>query len=701
MAAPPYGPQHHEPCGWGVTGNDLPPMLDAGGPNMNGDTGLHSWAARRPLGTTFTHDALRWQQSQQKLEAEALQQLVLELCGPWSSGQEVRLSEARLRDRMARTVPSHATVEQRAAAARTRFNVIEREALDERQMPDGARVEGVVGKHYMGKYVSRAVREQMGNEKIALQPMRIKPFEVEADGRNAPSPIDELGEVGSPADWFLEIEPSGLGYVLPERAYGQCLRVDDLLQKIAHFYSVARSATRELAETISQSGVFSVDAPGARATPLCARGHKKLLVRDYDSAYAKIISLLNEANSTATPRMRLRIMERLLAMAEARQHEQKLGVLVQAAIASRPTESRLLAMLTTVDVLQNVFEDMSAVDAANFMLAYTGCLKGAADPLVVEALKKRFPRLHIFSVTDPQHYSERFPHHTNVDGGGVIHKETLLHIPIGFITSRLRERVRAEGRAKALAELRRREGEYVEALPPLAPEDVGDHTKDHGYRENEAVMLQYEGHMSHPESPLKRVRNNGWRVKAYELDPYHQFEQANPLRYFVQPPELRVRLVHAESRIPVLPDHPHGGLDPAIDLRTAKSKMTLCPPGGTPVNSFDPRYARWAVPHEYNLGPGRYTNPRDQFVRTKTYFGGCDAVVARFWPGCLSKQHAGQRFRIVVECTGRQKSDPYRTLTVTAETPPYTFQFDKKGGTRRKAPSPAPSPSLAQRPRRC
>jgi hypothetical protein len=428
----------------------------------------------------------------------------------------------------------------------------------------------------------------------------------------------------------------------------------------------------------------------------------------YENAHVLMTRML----APDSPTMRRLLLERVRAMAEARAIAARLKTLAAEALAQRsqelrrdgqaqPSESLLLATLTTVDVLQNVFEDFGPGDAANFMLAYAGATKGTADPLVVEALRKRFPRLHIYSVTDPKHASIRFPHHTNVDGSGVIYKETLLHIPIGFITSRLRARVRAEGRAAKLAVLQAREGEFVEALPPLAPEHVGDHTKDHGYRRNEEVLLQFEGHMSHPSAPIKRVRNNGWRISTCALDPDHQYEMADALHYFARPPEVSVRLVHADSRLPVIANHPHGGLNPALDLRVAKAKITLCAPAGLARQAMS-RYGEarqpWQLPCQFDKGPGLYAREEDRFEPWP--MGGCRAVVARFWPSCLSKQHEGHKFRIVVECTGRRRTDPDSVLTISAETAPYTFQYDKRGGTRRKAASPAPSPSAAQCARR-
>lgn len=674
----------------------------------SGDSPLGLLAPRRwgelPHGTHDPAGAAR----QQQIEREALHQFVLELCSGHHFGAAVVLPERFAGHSASRVVPTEALLNGYGRTALVPFTALQRMDYQAGQHPDGSRIDAALGT-YLGKYVSRAQWEQMGNEKIALRPMRNRPFELEDDGSNAPAPIDESGEAGAPADWFLEADETGAGYALPGfMPYGQSMGAKYLVEQLFEAYGEARTLTLRLVRGCDSALMFQVNAPGAPRTVRFPQGNKRHEVGSYEAAHAAMMRMLHPDS----PTWRRLLLERMRAMAKARGIAVRLKALSAEALTHRsvevkhdgqhqPNESLLLTSLTTVDVLQHVFEDFGPNDAANFMLTYSGYFRAEVDPLVVEALRKRFPRLHIFSVNDPKHASERFPHHVSVDGGGVIHKESLLHIPIGFITHRLRARVRAEGRARELAEMQAREGEYVEALPPLAPGDVGDHTKDHGYDRNEEVLLQYEGHMSHPSAPAKRVRNNGWRLKSYALDPDYQLALADPLRYFAEPPELRVRLVHADSRLPVLASHPHGGLEPNTDLRAAKAKMTLCAPTTlAPLQSH--RYGdareRWQMPYQYDLGPGQYARHSDQFVPIPR--GGCRAVVARFWPSCLSKQHEGHKFRIVVECEGKRRTNPSSVLTIRAETAPYTFQYDKKGGTRRKATSPAPSPSAAQCARR-
>ena len=681
-------------------------MMDVGLPNMNSPNSAGHHAPRR--WGELPHDARDSAagHQRQKIELEALHQFVLELCGPHHFGLAVALPERFAGHAASRVVPTETQLDSYLRSVLVPFTVLQRMDYETGQRPDVRFLDEALGT-YIGKYVSRAQWEQMGNEKIALQPMRNRPFELEDDGSNAPTPIDESGEAGAPADWFLEPDATGAGYGLPEAAYGNCLGVKQLVQEILEAYGEARSHTLHLMRECDRVLMFQIDAPGAPRTPRFPLGGKVHNVGSYEAAHEAMMRMLHPDS----PSWRRLLLERMRAMANARGIAVRLKALAAEALTHRsvevhrdgqhqPKESLLFTTLTTVDVLQHVFEDFGPGDAANFMLAYGGYFKDEADPLIVEALKKRFPRLHIFGVNDPKHASERFPHHVNVDGSGVIYKESLLHIPIGFITSRLRARVRAEGRAKELREMQEREGEYVEALPPFAPEDMGDYTKDHGYNRDEEVLMQYEGHMSHPEAPSKRVRNNGWRVKAYTLDPDHQYAQADPLRYFAAPPELRVFVVHAESRLRVLRSHPHGGLEPNTDLRAAKAKMTLCAPANTMESArrYGDARERWQLPYQYDLGPGQYARHDDQFVPLPR--GGCRAVVARFWPSCLSKQHEGHKFRIVVECRGMRRTNPGSVLTIRAETAAYTFQYDKKGGTRRKAASPAPSPSAAQCPRR-
>jgi hypothetical protein len=346
-------------------------------------------------------------------------------------------------------------------------------------------------------------------------------------------------------------------------------------------------------------------------------------------------------------------------------------------LAALPQGYQLLFNLWNVlDLLWNVLEDLGHGDAASFMLVYIGSCPRNRDRLIVDQIACRFPRLHILSVSDPKRASELFPHHTKQGGGGVIYKDKMMHIPIAFVTSQRRERVRSEASARSGAKSQAAEAPSNQ-LPELDAKDVGDHTKDCGYRENEAVLVQYASHLTHPDAKRQPAVNGGWSVRKYRLDPDNQYSPADPLDFFESPPDLTVRVVDAETGLPVFADQLHGGLKACSDLLKVDYKMKLCAPkkstGGI----------SWCPPKRYKPEPN---GPLTEFPK-----GGMQAVVARFKPMLLSGEHLGRKFCIVVECTGKRRSSSGHASTdelkMTARTAPLTFQHDKTKVTRRRASS--------------
>lgn len=621
----------------------------------------------------------RWLK-ERKLETEALLQFSLEMCLTNITPRQKAWAKTRC-------VPSDAELNRLGHASG--LNLVERADNCEAKessfgRSDASKCLAACGT-YIGVYKSRKQAEEMETcKRITLQGQRIN----DRDSDEVAAPIDESGEVGQPADWFLQPGGySGHGFLLPKHAYGEGRGGDHHLESARRAFDLARARTASLLKLFERA----------------LHPERSFLAQTLDEAGRLVLIMLNTPSSYNHTARSL-ILQRLTYQEKGQWHLRELAAASAASARARISSTQpLLAALATVDLLQEVFEDLAPADAASFLVAYVGSCtqrdpvtkQRIVDPLIVDAIKRRFPRLHIFSVLGNQHASERFPHHVALNGDGVIYKDVLLHIPIGFVTSRLRTRVRAEGRAEALARQQRLEGGFVERLPELDAKDVGDFTKDHGYRHQENALMQYEGHMTHPKSPIKRVKNNGWREREYVLDPDHQYYPSDALEYFTQAPKVRVMLVHAESRKPVISNHPHGGLEPQVELRAAKTEMVLCSPTGGPLRAqpmYDAsgRNPRWKLCEKY-MHPSAADRFGPRFEPPKT--GGCQAICARFWAACLSTQHQNLKFRIVVECSGPQRTDPSRTLVITAETPPYTFQSDKNGGTRRKV-SPAPSPSM-------
>jgi hypothetical protein len=102
--------------------------------------------------------------------------------------------------------------------------------------------------------------------------------------------------------------------------------------------------------------------------------------------------------------------------------------------------------------------------------------------------------------------------------------------------------------------------------------------------------------------------------------------------------------------------------------------MRLCAPFRREVGSYRCRGTHWWVPSE---------------IKTD---GAMPAVLAKFWPACLTKDHNGAKFRIVVTCTGQNAKRPEERLVIETETEPYTFYANNRVG---KRPARAASPSGA------
>ena len=650
---------------------------------MEESPGIRPWGvvALLPPGNNSCTTALanKRREDVAKLEREALRQLALELCVHFQFGRP-ELSAALKAECREKVVPTSTMLTAFRRGMETKLNLVQRfdPATSASGRPDGPRTHAACDA-YLGTYKTHEQAMAMGNDRISLTPMRNAPLDPEE--RQHAAPIDPTGAAGEPPDWWLGPCPGGMGYVLPEHAYGEPWAAEPLWDEcLTHFHS-AHEHTQRLIVAVQQAQLFdrSVRSVASmREAHFDVGSYEQCLTRlkgFVNRGFALRQSLMARVRATALGRAQLNDCRRLVARAHALRAKE-----------TGTSESLIFTLLTASDHWQEVFEDFSATDASRFMQVYLGqCARGAdgqrvVDADIVGALRRRFPRLHIYTVTNPKHASERFPHHTLLDGAGEIYKDKLLHIPIGMVTSRLRTRVRAEDRAKTLQEGRARDTLYE--LPPLHEADHGDSAVDPGYRKYESTLLRMVGDMTDPVVPMRRVKNNGWSETEYALDPDHQLTGCDPLRYFHEPPVINVVLVHATSRAPVVPGHPHGGLQPQDDLKAMAhhhGRMRLCAPSRQGVGSYRFQGTHWWVPSDI------------------TTDGSMSAVLAKFWPTCLTNNHSGAQFRIVVTCTGQNAKRPEEQLIIKTETEPYTFYANKRVG---KRPASAASPSgLTKRPR--
>ena len=291
--------------------------------------------------------------------------------------------------------------------------------------PDGPRVHAAA-ECYRGKYVSNADAMALGNERISLTPM---------------------GAEGESVDWWLKTCPSGLGFPLEEHAYGKPLWAIKAWDACETFHTRVRLVTDDLIDRLLRSQIF-----GSGVQRPC--GLTVYSVASYDLAHARLTHVLNDFTAPGARFFRSKLIERTVGVAKGRSQIDSVKRLVQGALVRRKTEapegeSLIFNLLTSVDHWQESFEDFSAADAANFLQVYLGQCprdvdgKRVVDETMVKALRQRFPRLQIFTVTNPKYKSQQFPHYTGVNGAGAMYKDQLLHIPIGMVTSRLRTRVRA------------------------------------------------------------------------------------------------------------------------------------------------------------------------------------------------------------------------------------------------------------------
>lgn len=309
--------------------------------------------------------------------------------------------------------------------------------------------------------------------------------------------------------------------------------------------------------------------------------------------------------------------------------------------------SLLLSVITTVDLLKPVIDDMKPTEASRL---YT-VLKGARvqDDDMFKLLLTRLPRLHIYTIPD------MLPHSRRANGVGILYRDKQVKVPIGLVTSRMRSRIRYEN-------------------PHINPVGVAEMIeeqhygteRDPAYRKDEGKVILLDGDRTDRTNfTSRRVKNNGWNAVNHDLDDEHQLSLVYYGQYFREPPVVTCELVHAETRESVAPYDKWGGLEPERWLKTINGKMRYEPTPGPPsrhIGSSNPNRNPWVRPH----GAG------DEFDCPE---GG---ILGRYNITCLTSEHEGAHFRIKVTMTGLGKAAGAETVTLTAETAPMVFVSNKR-----------------------
>tara|TARA_B110000902_G_scaffold108003_1_gene127607 strand:+ start:536 stop:2707 length:2172 start_codon:yes stop_codon:yes gene_type:complete len=680
-------------------GEALTPMMDLGAFNMNTGTAftgeLRPWGSADPVPAHFAGDReaeKRRRAGVAMIEMEALHQMSLEVCKAWRPRYHATkelFDKYSLKHVVEKTVPSDASINDFRSNVEKRLNLVERfiEVESVAGRPDGHRVEAVCdgwpGGNYRGRFRTDDEAKGKGDERITWEPQNLN------EDHDPEDPQSSL------AGWWIEPDPSGVGYVLAENAYGTPMFPIERLTEAREKFGKARRVTEEALALLKAHQVF----PRMNQ----CNDQSEIDCMGYVRCRQRLLDTLNDqrmigVHPSGGPRQLL--TQRVKLNAEGRALLNDVRHMMTTSLTTRYAETRdggalIFQMLTAADHWQEVFEEFDASQAATFMRVYLGqCPRDEkgdkiVDGVFVSALRMRFPRLHLFTVPDTRYPAEQFPHRLLPNGEGVIYGNGQIHINVGMVTSRLRTRLRHEGRMKQLHTTRLSVPHYE--LTPLTEAQKRDPDHDHGYRRHEGVLYRMVADQTDPVAPRRRTNDNGWSEVRCELDDDQQLSNTNPLRYFHRPPEISVTLVHADSRVPVVPDHPYGGLEPQQHLRSmahAGGRMLLCPYAestGPKLSGHGHHKNRpWVVP---DIDP---RTPDKNFQRPTAM----RALHARFVPKCLSQRHQGGKFRIVVTCTGTAREMGNRTLVLKTESMPLTFYCDNRGGEKRRK-SPASSPSEA------
>lgn len=434
---------------------------------------------------------------------------------------------------------------------------------------------------------------------------------------------------------------------------------DAILARVAAMADCACAKNKQLMQELDRLAIFNgatvptINLPGvARST---GRNGFRPNVTKASEIHSKLLYLLNSWTGQVpglVPRLRALVLARYADNRSTRGLADELRATAARAAAARAASGAcpMLESFTTIDLFKPVLDELSARDAARFLRVLLGA--GLNDPDIVTHLRSRFPYLHIYCA------SGHFPHRVDAAGLGHVYKDTQLGICVGIVENQPRELLR---RQAALDRDARERDDAPELSPPreraLQRLINGD---DAGFEPDEGTVRVRHGELGNPKAALRRVVRNGWRHVGVSVDRDYQRTTVALERVFKRIPVLRTELVFADTGMPVVPGHPHGGLEPSRWLVPLDGLGTL--PDTTRLAIHASALAR-----DPSRVPDNYPFPLDDLSATTNV-----GAYLRFWPVQLASEHQMRLFRIRVTATDRAGAGD-AAVVLRAESAPMRF----------------------------
>lgn len=461
------------------------------------------------------------------------------------------------------------------------------------------------------------------------------------------------------------------------------------LERLEGYVAEARSQNDRIWTELRRSGLFQLGPPspppGAVGLPAFQQfpttssdstTSPMPVVRSAEDVRARLRAMVNGQpphTGAATPsldsinELRRIMLDRYWANRKAREIARALTKTAHECSTKRRAGGRcmLLATHATIDQFKPLLDELSAPDAAAFGRVLLGARVPDSDGDIFKYVRTRYPMLHIY-VADGH-----FPHHIDPSGVGHVYKEKQLGICIGYVVNHHRDVLRRKARADQAA----KDDDISNALV-LPPERerarqralAGD---DAGREAGEDLIRVHDADLHHPslQRLRRRVTRNGWKLVNVKTQESFQRVTVPVEEAFYASPRLTITLVHADTGKPVVPGHPHGGLEPDRWLVPVKGETVLC--------DEPDDYGRHAFPRDGEGSMVQLVGNGQSFTNSHSNIG----TYAKFWPACLTSEHEGRRFKVIA--TGTVATlDKYgnkgKDLELRAESAPVVFYSNKR-----------------------
>ena len=493
----------------------------------------------------------------------------------------------------------------------------------------------------------------------------------------------------STPDWWLypAVEGGFHKYDNADRMlYGRMQGVEKVIERMRDELKQTRALTDELMVVIFEAPWVMLPTLAEEAPA----SWRKCRITDEDTFQQRLVAVLNGDNAMIpeafVAKLRKMITDRcyklrgIFSEAICLRRQANVSVTRRRAVG----HSRLLETLTTVDLMKPMIDMLGPADASCFYRVLRCANYADADVLAV--VRARYPHLHIYVSPGA------WPHRV-VAGEYHVYARKQLQISVGLVTSRLRSGVRSSAKKEAerqrderpvneptfnvydnsgtYADRERRRMAYVTEfrkwnLGTKAKEKL-EQDFDFGYADGEAKIRVRDSDMCNPES-TRWVNGGGWNLVDVELDEELQLNTIDPGQLFLEPPELSLTLVNADTGQPVVPGHKYGGIEPEKHLYAAGKIFMQC--------GSETSFGTAAVTVGWRPDDGKKM-PRAMRTMVSNI-----ATRIKMWPTCLSSQRKGVRFKIVLEATARTKKAPHHAVRLRTESQPIVFK---------STPSPAPA----------